>query len=175
MKKKNSKYTILLLLAVLFAAPGLSAYLFFQHPQWLGRSTLNKGQWVAPPVVMNVLGDTPKWRMILWNPGPCDSACLTQLDTLARARLALGRLLYDVDLWLVLGENAPTLNPEALTQFKEKDIHQVTLTQRDDELKRVLSSNPKVLLANKENYLILSYKAEVNPDDVYQDLKRLLK
>lgn len=175
MKKKNSKYTILLLLAVLFAAPGLSAYLFFKHPHWLGGATLNKGKWIAPPVVLSALGETPKWRLIFWSPDSCEINCFNQLDTLARARLALGRLLYDVELCLVLGEKAPSLTAESLKQLTEKDIRLVQLTQRNDELKRVLSSNTKVLLANKENHLILSYKTEVNPDDVYQDLKRLLK
>jgi hypothetical protein len=38
----------------------------------------------------------------------------------------------------------------------------------------VLSSQSKVYLANPDKYLILSYQSQVDPDDIYKDLKLLL-
>lgn len=171
---KKSNYITLLLLAVLFAAPGITAYLFYQHPDWLSHTTVNKGQLIKSPLALNALGHSKKWRVIFWSPDSCEKACFAQLDTLARVRLALGRQLYDVDLWLILGEQTQPLTPEMTTLFAEQDFHVAQLTSENTKLTAILSAQPKVLIANPDNYLILEYPGQVNPDDVYKDLKRLL-
>lgn len=64
MRKQTSKYYILLLLIVVFVAPGVAAYLFYQHPSWLGSSRINKGTLLNPPVLLNTLEGKSKWRII---------------------------------------------------------------------------------------------------------------
>lgn len=174
MKKKISNYTILLLLAVLFAAPGITAYFVYLHPDWLGASTVNKGQLIQPPPVLNAFEGTPKWRMVFWSPSVCDKACMAQLDTLARARLALGRQLYNVDLWLILADKASVLSPEQEMSLKEKDIQVARLSSVTNETQAILSSDFRIFIANPEQYLILGYKDQANPEDIYKDLRRLL-
>ncbi len=174
MKTLRSKYFIIFLLALMFAAPGITAYIFFQHPSWLGSSTVNKGTLLNPPTVLNSLDDQQKWRLVLWSPNDCDKTCLTQLDMLARIRLALGRKLYNVDQWLVLGKNASSLSEETLALLREQDFHVVQLSDDEMSMMHVLSSQSKVYLANPDKYLILSYQSQVDPDDIYKDLKLLL-
>ena len=174
MKKKSSKYLTLLLLAIVFAAPGVTAYVFYQHPRWLGSSTVNKGALLNPPLVLKFEDKHPKWRIVYWSPGACDALCLSQLDTLARVRLALGRKLYDVDQWLILGDQAPALDKETETSLKEHDFHLRQLTAKEMNDLATFSTQAKVFLANPDDYLILSYQSQVNPDDVYKDLKLLL-
>lgn len=170
MKKKSSRYFILLLLVLLFAAPGITAYLFYSNPSWLQVSRTNKGTLLSPPLVIKSLDNQPKWRIVYWSPDTCDKACLQQLDTLARVRLALGRKLYEVDQWLVLGGQATTLDKKSDALVKQMDFR----IAYDDTEQSGLKNKPTVFIANPDNYLILSYPADVNPDYVYKDLKLLL-
>jgi hypothetical protein len=172
MKKQAAKYYILLLMVVMFAAPGIAAYVFYQHPSWLGSTRVNKGTLLNPPVALNVLEGKSKWRIIFWSPGVCDKLCLHHLDTLARVRLALGRKLYQVDQWLILGDTAPPLSKKANLLLKEMDFHIARLPAID--AKEALFSEAKVFLVDPSNYLILSYSSQVHPEDVYKDLKLLL-
>ena len=174
MKKQSSKYYVLLLLIATFAAPGIAAYLFYQHPGWLSGAKVNRGELLNPPVTVSVLPKTSKWHIVFWSPEVCDKACLKQLDTLARIRLALGRKLYQVDQWLVLSDKVPALAQETKAILKELDFQVAQMSEAEAGAHGVLFSGAKVFLANPDNYLILSYSSSVNPDDVYKDLKLLL-
>lgn len=174
MKKRASEYYILLVLVIMFAAPGIAAYMFYQHPSWLGATRVNKGTLLHPPLILDVLKGKPKWRIIYWSPGPCDKACLAQLDVLARLRLALGRKLYQVDQWLILGDRAPALSEQSESRLKEIDFQWTRLTASEVKAKGTILSDAKVFLADPGNYLILSYSSQVDPGDVYKDLKLLL-
>lgn len=55
MKTQSNKYYVVLLLIVMFAAPGIAAYVFYQHPSWLGSTRVNKGTLLSPPVVLKGL------------------------------------------------------------------------------------------------------------------------
>lgn len=174
MKKKTTKYYILSLLILVFAAPGLCAYLFFSHPTWLGESRTNKGSLLTQPVKLSSVQGQEKWRIVYWTPTNCKTACLAQLDVLARVRLALGRKLYQVDQLLVLGKEGqvPTLNDAEALKVKDFRINQ--LSARDTQRVKQVSEHSKIFIMNPDNYLILSYKSGVNPDDVYKDLKLLI-
>lgn len=174
MKKQVTKYYILLLLATMFAAPGITAYLFYQHPSWLGSPKVNKGTLLSPAVALNSLDAQSKWRIVFWSPDACGQACLKQLDLLARIRLALGRKLYQVDQWLILGDEASPLTNEVKSALKEQDFHVAQLSSAEIVKLTAISSDAEIFIANPDNYLILSYPAKVNPDDIYKDLKLLL-
>lgn len=174
MKKHISKYYILLLLALMFAAPGVTAYFFYNHPSWLGTSKVNKGILLNPPSVLSALDDKAKWRIVFWSPDVCDKACITQLDVLARVRLALGRKLYHVDQWLILGDKASSLSEATAALLKEQDFHVTQLSSAEMKKMTALSAQSNVYLANPDKYLILSYQSQVNPEDIYKDLKLLL-
>lgn len=174
MKKQLNKYYVLLLLIVMFAAPGVAAYIFYQHPAWLGSAKVNKGNFLNPPVELQVLKGHTKWGIVYWTPNECGVSCLKQLDTLARIRLALGRRLYQVDQWLILGDKVPSLSQEAKATLKALDFHVVQLSAAQVNTQGNLFADATVFLADPNNYLILSYTSSVNPDDVYKDLKLLL-
>lgn len=176
MRKQSSKYYIFVLMIVLFITPGLAAYLFYQHPSWLGSTRTNKGNLLNPPILLSALEGKSKWRIIFWSLEDCGQRCMKQLDTLARIRLALGRKLYQVDQWLVLGDKASTLSVEQQTLLKEIDFKVMKLSSADvipqDSLFNLKGA--KVLIADPDNYVILSYGPEGSPEDVYKDLKLLL-
>lgn len=175
MKKNTTKCGILLLLALLFAAPGITAYIFFQHPSWLGSTTVNRGTLLKPAQLLTALGvHNNKWHILFWSPKDCDNACLKQLDTLARVRLALGRKLYYVDQWFVLGEKASNLTAGEKTLLHDLDFQFIQLAALKDNSHDNLPAEPAVFLVNPDNYLILKYPSDVNPDDVFKDLKLLV-
>lgn len=109
-----------------------------------------------------------------WSPEACEQQCMKQLDVLARIRLALGRKLYQVDQWLILGNKAPSLSQEQQAFLKDIDFKVATLSETELIGENPLFSENKVFLADPGNYLILSYASQVNPNDVYKDLKVLL-
>ncbi|KGP63023.1 hypothetical protein EP47_12920 [Legionella norrlandica] len=174
MKKQYTKYITLLILAAIFAAPGIIAYLFYQHPSWLGSSKVNKGILLSPPIAMKPFDNHVKWRIIYWSPEGCDKTCLKQLNLLGRIRLALGRKLYQVDEWLILSNKDSSVAEELKPILKEQDIHVAALPLIEMAKLTNLSSDAKIFVANPDNYLILSYQPGGNPDNIYKDLKLLL-
>ncbi|KTD31879.1 MULTISPECIES: hypothetical protein [Legionella] len=173
MTKRN--YLILLVLALLFAAPGLTAYLYYRNPQWLIVNTTNKGTLLNPPVLLSPMEDgKKKWRFVLWYPKNCDVDCLQKTDQLARIRLALGRHLYEVDQWLLLNEDCQPMQTAAAQALREQDIHVSRLSKKSLEHLPILTDTPKVFIANPQGYLVLTYVENAKPGDIYHDIKRLL-
>jgi hypothetical protein len=158
----------------MFAAPGIAAYVFYQHPSWLGATRVNKGTLLSPPVVLKAFEGEKKWRIVFWAPSACDSVCKNQLETLAKVRLALGRKLYQVDQVLVLGDKASVLSTAEQSALKDMQFQVIQLSAAEANAHEVLLAEPKIFLADPNNYLILSYTSLVKPDDVYKDLKLLL-
>lgn len=169
MKKRTTNYFIVGLLVFIFIAPGLSAYVFYNHLSWLSGPKTNKGLLLQPAVALDSVKGN-KWRILFWEPKTCSSTCLEQLDVLARVRLALGRKLYQVEQLLLLPENAVSTLPYT-KELEAKDFKINSVSTEDASR---LGSEPAVFLMNPEHYLILKYQPGVNPEDVYKDLKTVL-
>lgn len=172
--KQTNKYYILLILAMMFAAPGIAAYIFYNHPLWLGTTQNNKGVLLNPPMTLHSLDKQQKWRIVLWSDTPCEEACLAQLDILARVRLALGRKLYQVDQWLLVNDQESTLSAKTQAFLKDHDFRTTLLSTEDKEQFANFSPKTRIFIVNPDNFLVLTYQARVNPNDVYKDLKQLL-
>lgn len=174
MKQQFTKYYIVLILLFLFAAPGITAYLFYAHPSWLGATRTNKGNLLANPIELTSLAGTNKWQLVFWTPVSCEQECLKQLDILARVRLALGRKLYQVEQKLLVGSMQAEQIEALKHELKAKDIAIESLSNRDEQQVQQLAATSQIFIINPDRYLILSYPAGANPDDVYKDLKLLL-
>ncbi len=174
MKIVNHKYFVLILIALVFAAPGISAYIFFEHPYWIKSNSNNKGRLLNPPVLLPLVQKSNlKWKFIIWSKNDCSTDCIRQLDKLARVRLALGRRLYDVNQELLLGSEARKLSIQQLKKFKDQDIKVVRLTKVQEELK-VFNDNNAIFIANPSDYLVLAYQETTSPGDIFNDIKQLL-
>ncbi|MCA0402641.1 MAG: hypothetical protein LCH30_02475 [Proteobacteria bacterium] len=175
MKKSNLKYLTLLLLALVFIAPGLSAYFYYNHPEWVTAKTTNKGMLLSPPILLSKeMQKGDKWRLILVERNDCEKDCLQELDKLARIRLALGRHLYEVEQWLVIDKEKPNLN-ELRVQLKTTDIQLRPLEKESIERIPANLHLYPFFIVSPEGYLILAYPKEVKSADIYHDLKQLLK
>ena len=118
MKILSRNSMMMLLLAVVFLAPGLAAIYFYQHPQWLMGHPTNKGEFVKPSIKIKSLNSSvleshtveKKWHLVLWSPSGCTDECIRPLDQLVRIRLSLGRHFYEVEPVLLTG---PHSEPES--------------------------------------------------------------
>ncbi len=167
-------YFVLLFLVLLFAAPGIAAYIFYSHPSWLNNATTNKGKLLNPPVLLTHSMSLSKWRLMLWSPKGCGSTCIAELDKLARVRLALGRHLYKVDTQLVMDAGAAPISEPLMDAMKEKDIQMITLTQEERKKMPLLKGNLAIFIANPNDYLVLAYQSTAKPADIFHDLKHLV-
>jgi len=173
MKSKKHNKLILLFLSLLFITPGLSAYFFYIHPEWLHAKTINKGHFLNPARPLKIF-HAPKWRIILWRPDGCETQCMKQLDQLARVRLALGRRSYHVELWVIQRQDTPSPTKETLASMKEYDIHLKKLSSQDSKVKSIMSQPASTFIVNPTEYLILKYDDNSKPDDIFHDIKHLL-
>ncbi|EAR21917.1 hypothetical protein [Nitrococcus mobilis] len=109
----------ILIIAGLFAAPMLLAWLLFTMGLWPSGTT-NHGKLIQPPQAMassdwTTRSGTPfgradllgYWNLLLVVDGRCERVCLESLDLLRRLRLALGANADRVHLLLLQPHGAP--------------------------------------------------------------------
>ncbi|MCX7117840.1 MAG: hypothetical protein NTW94_08105 [Legionellales bacterium] len=179
MKICQRQSLVLILLGLVFVAPGLSAYFFYKHPSLLQAPSTNKGELLLPPISIGE-GSTlnpisrPKWRLILWSPAACQADCIEQLDKLARIRLALGRRLYEVVPELLLGTEAPPLPTALQKMLSERDIQVKVLSKSLRGDQSIFKKKLIMLIASPADFLVLAYPPLVKPEDVFHDIKQLL-
>lgn len=175
MKSFRFRCAILIVLVLVFSSPGFFAYLFYTHPTWLSGDTTNRGTFIKPPILLRQLGVPLKWRLLYWSPVGCDSVCKVHLDQLARVRLALGRYLYDVDVCLVLGRDSEPPTDSLLNILRENQVSVIKLSADMQADLPILSPHPGVFIANPNDYLVLRYQLTDEPDDIFHDIKQLVK
>lgn len=174
MKRIRTNYFILLLLGLIFAAPGIAAFFFYMHPAWLVSTRTNKGKLLNPPVMLAHSQKPSKWQLILWDPNGCEQSCIAELDKLGRIRLALGRHLYKVQTQLLLDAEAPQLSESLVQALQDQDIKMIRISKEKREGMPVLHNHMQIFIANPENYLVLVYLPTVKPNDIFHDLKKLV-
>ncbi|PJD92890.1 MAG: hypothetical protein CK424_04800 [Legionella sp.] len=162
--------TIICLLILVFAAPGIAAYFAYTHPNWW-TTTTNHGQLLQPPPVLHHESITKKWQLIYWGGDHCDVACRKRLDDLARVRLALGRRLYHVDMVLAVNAKTSDVSEVVQHQLQQVDGHILLLDEVDA---KVLGATPAIYIVNPAHFVILAYSATQPNDDIFQDLKKMV-
>ena len=172
--KKTNKYYTLAFLVLIFAAPGIAAFVFYNNPTWLGTARTNKGQLLAHPIALTSVEKKEKWRVILWSSGDCDQNCINQLDMLARMRLALGRKLYLVDQLLLVNKTDAVNSATLANELKARDFKIQMASAVDKQELEQVSSKSQIFIMDPDNYVVLAYDTDVKPGDIYKDLKLLL-
>ena len=172
MFKKN--YWSLIFLVILFIVPGVAAYVVYQHPALLGNNATNHGMFIKPPVLIKELPDGKKWRLVYYAKNNCGDKCMSDLDKLARIRLALGRHLYEVDGYLFLGNPTKNLTTEQEKILKDIDLHVLDFTANNHEYKQIFDKDSDYFIINPNGYVVLAYGSEASSQDIFQDLKKLV-
>lgn len=174
MKRIQRRFILLLLLCLMFAAPGLFAYYFYLHPNWLSSNTTNKGTFIRPPILLDDVKAPQKWQLMVWSPITCNETCLAQADKLARIRLALGRRLYDLDISVLVNDNLATMTDATQKLLQEQGIQIIPLSVNDIAKLTHAYNQMSIFIANPTHYLVLHYDINAAPDDIFHDIKKLL-
>jgi hypothetical protein len=173
-KLRNNSWSLIILI-LLFVAPGVAAVVFYNHPTWLGGSETNRGTFVKQPAVFNYFDKSDNWRLVFYSPSVCDETCMQKLDSLARVRLALGRQLYNVDTYLLLDNNTKSISKKKSQLLDAADVSVLKFPAKDGSNNSLFGAKPAFYIINPKNYIILTYDASSPPDDIFQDIKKLVK
>lgn len=168
MNDKTKPKLIILLLALLFILPGISAIYVYYNQGTFGLTKTNKGDLLIPPVKVALSPHIEKWQIVLWSPKGCDTTCLLKAEELAKVRLALGRRLYEVNNLLVVAENSKPISPEISHKLQQIDFN-ITKSSAMPQAKS------QIYLMSPEGYLILSYAEKEDLRDLLFDLKKMLR
>ncbi len=172
----KNKHLTLMLLALLFLIPVLGAYHLIKHPEWIqGQNPTNYGTFVEKPLVWHHDGDEKRpWQLVLWQNQACDKECLKQLDLLARIRLAMGRKVYLMNIWLFCSENVK-LSAKDIQKLQQHDIHIAYASSKEEaQWNNVFVSQP-IVLVTPEHKTLMMYGLNPNPKKMYHDFQLLIK
>ena len=174
----------LLLIATVFFGPLLVAmWLYYQGELLQPEGRANHGALLEPIANLADLStgsalqseNDGHWLLIYSNAGDCDEPCEFGLYSLRQMRLMLGREMERVKRVFLHGASAPD------TVFLA-DEHAGLITLEDEPLTRALSDKKPADLAAGGYYLIdplgnlvMYFHPELDPGDVVDDIKRLLR
>ena len=189
MKKRLSPRVALLIIAALFIVPLVLAWLMYAGTfDYRPASTRNLGNLVEPPVPMSwnplwvVAGadsDTEgvlagHWVVLKDIRGPCGPDCVAEVTSLRQVHRAAGRQQGRIRRALLLPDDPPPALADKLTAIYPKFL---LLEDPSGQLRDALAQ----AAAGHRDYLIdplgnimMSYASGSDPNDLKQDLKRLL-
>jgi hypothetical protein len=171
-----------LLIAAIFFGPLLFAgWLYYSGDALQPEERANHGALLEP--IVNLLEAVPEsaihedraWRLLYAEDGECGESCRKALYTLRQSRLMLGKEMDRVERVFLHGEQAP----DNLLGAEE---HRGLVSLYDPALRAVLESKrPGSLpaggfyLIDPHANLVLYFSPDINPRDMVDDIKRLLK
>jgi hypothetical protein len=182
MKPENRTRLGLIVIVLLFATPIVTAYVL-NAIGWRPSGMRNYGTLIEPPqdlAAARFLLDDGKplaWKDAEWSwtlialTGPgCAAKCLDRVDELRRVRLTLNQNAYRVRV-VVLDETFPA---DALARLKPveraRDVDGRLASYRPQDADDVAA-----VLVDPHGFLILSYPAGYDGNDLRKDLARLVK
>jgi hypothetical protein len=181
MSKKSSlkNWGILALLLIFFGSPFFLAQWFFYHkgaavPAELG--TVNHGQLIQPPVILDQVLNIPPthlklkkhWYILYISNSENEKQINQALDKIYRIRLALGKEFSHVgELFGTPKSNALTSNPLKIHSF-------ILSPQGTEKLLSFLKAPQGIFLMDTSKNIFMVYPENVNSDDIYKDIRRLI-
>lgn len=182
--KKKSARTQLVLIAIVFFGPlVVAAWLYYQGEFFQPASRTNVGALLEPIVnLKDEIPDSPlhehnasAWLLIYANTGECGEDCRNSLFTIRQLRLMLGKDMDRVGRVFLHGESLPD------TVFLA-DEHTGLIALRDDATSDFLTNKKPGELAAGGYYLVdphgnlvMYFHPGLDPGDVLDDLKKLLR
>jgi hypothetical protein len=171
---QKRRLTLICLIAV-FMLPMLGAYFFKKHPSWLGANqTTNYGTWVKAKIIWSKRSNQRPWKLVYWHPNPCDDQCFATLNQLAKIRLAMGRKLYDLDIFLYTNEKNE-LKSQDLESMQKQDLSLAYANQQQGSIWKSAFSQESIVLVSPENQVLMMYPQDFIAKKMYNDLQRLIK
>ncbi|MBL1142211.1 MAG: hypothetical protein HND53_09300 [Proteobacteria bacterium] len=191
--KKNNRLTIILVVA-LFVGPLVLSWAVFNYTDFLEiRGTSNKGKLIEPPrplddlALIDPFNDNRndslygKWN-ITYVTDICDKVCMDNVYRMRQIHIAMDKHSLRVQRVLLLAGHSAYDVKELLVDFKGQQIIDKDMINIKDLLNKFrLNDSDSPLEANRIyiidplGNLMMSYKSNANPRDIYKDLKKLLR
>lgn len=182
-KPGRGRSQLLLIAAVFFGPLIVAAWLYYSGAALQPEGRTNHGALLEP--IVNVAEVSPgspllaenegHWLLLYMYAGECDDPCEYGLYSLRQMRLMLGREMERVKRVFLHGDSLPDTVDTA-------GEHAGLITLRDERLTQALSEKKPAELAAGGYYLIdplgnlvMYFHPELDPGEVVDDVKRLLK
>lgn len=180
-RRKSGRLRFLLIAAVFFGPLLGAAWLYYKGGELQPDERANHGALLEP--IINLHDTVPgvtalenrSWLLLYANDGTCSEDCRTALYTQRQSRLMLGKEMDRVERVFLHGDEAPDT-------LLITDEHKGLITLQDAVLATVLDNKKPGELATGGFYLIdphgnlvLYFSPDVDPRDMVDDIKRLLK
>ena len=179
----KGRMQLLMLAAIFFGPLILAAWLYLGGDALQPEGRTNHGALLEPIVTLSdvlpesaiVEHNQAHWLLAYVNAGPCDNACVDALYTTRQSRLMLGREMDRVKRVFLHGEIAPD-------KVFVAEEHEDLILASDVALIAVLDGKrPKsfdaggFFLIDPLSNLVLYFPPDIDPGDMVDDIKRLLK
>lgn len=174
----------LLLIALVFIGPLiLAAWLYFGGTALQPEGRTNHGELLEP--IVNIRDAVPEsplhehndghWLLVYPNEGVCDAACEFSLYTVRQSRLMLGKEMDRLGRLFLHGESLPD------TVYLAEE-HEGLVALSDSRINALLNNKrPKAVsaggyyLVDPLGNLVMYFPPEIEPSDMVEDIKHLLK
>jgi hypothetical protein len=179
--RKTGRLQLLLVAAVFFGPLIAAAWLYYQGDSLQPETRANHGTLLEPIVNLNDLApdsavlEHSAWLLLHANDTACAEPCRKALYTVRQSRLMLGKEMDRVMRVFLHGAEPPD------TLFIAEE-HEGLITLQDAALRSVLDNKKPETLADGGYFLIdphgnlvLYFEPDINPRDMVDDIKRLLK
>jgi len=175
----RSAYKIYSLLIFIFGFPLFAAVLLYLYPpSWFRLCSHAHGQFILKPFFFNQLEERvnlnsqQKWQLSYFTLKPCQQLCQESLKKLLNITLALGaqQSKVVVALWQPEEIEVPLLSKKIV-------IYRVSKQERARFFFEVLAEQKAsgVYLSDPAQRIVLHYPEKGAAQDIYQDLRRLIK
>lgn len=192
--KKNSNKLTIIFVVVIFVSPIiLSSYIFYYADYLEMRGMSNYGELIVPPrpladvALIDPLKEDRKESLhgkwsLTYLVVSCDKACKDHLYLMRQTHISMDKHSLRVQKVLLLTEQPISELKEMLTDYRGQQIINNDLINVDEFLDKFrLNENDNPLDAHRLyiidplGNLMMSYEPDVNPRDIYKDLKKLLR
>jgi hypothetical protein len=191
--KKSNKLTIILIV-VLFTSPLLLSWYVFNYTDFLEmRGMSNHGDLIDPPrplgdiALIDPLNDERedslfgKWTLA-YVARTCDDQCMENVYRMRQIHIAMDKHSLRVQKALLLTEQSIAELKEKMIDFrgqqvidtKEINANELLKQFQLDEFDNAIKAN-RIYIIDPLGNLMMSFKPETNPRDIYKDLKKLLR
>lgn len=174
------------ILAVIFLIPMVFATIIYLRGKPFGHPT-NKGTLITPPIsILDFSGKKSelwrgKWTLLALAPSNCDHQCQTWLHHIRQIHRATGKRQNKVQRVLL------SYHPlsRSLQKRLKKDFigTKIVIGHRRALLSKLQHTAPQVIdlkrssvyLVDPHGFIMMGYRPNANPSDVYKDLSHLLR
>tara|TARA_R110002072_G_scaffold21902_7_gene77229 strand:+ start:4205 stop:4819 length:615 start_codon:yes stop_codon:yes gene_type:complete len=191
--KKGNRLAIILVV-VMFVSPLVLSWYVFNYTDFLEmRGSSNKGNLIEP---VRPLGDLAlidplnekrkdslfgEWNLV-YVTAVCDEQCMDKVYLIRQLHASMDKHSLRVQKVLLLTNEAASELKTKLVEFKGQQIINTDLININELLNKFkldddedpLKTN-RIYIVDPLGNLMMSYESNVNPRDIYKDLKKLLR